>query len=66
MTETLIFGVGSVLFIATTWASVAFGLQRMHELEVAEAELANQTVVARGDGLTELHISDETGSEANR
>lgn len=59
MTETFIFGAGSVLFIATTWASVAFGLQRMHQLEAAEVELADRTVVARDDGLTELHVSSE-------
>lgn len=59
MTESLIFGIGSVIFIATTWASVAFGLQRMHGLEVAEVELADRTVVPRRDGFTELHVSDE-------
>ena len=58
MTETLIFGFGSVLFIATTWASVAFGLHRMHEIEVAEVELTDRTVVTRADGLTELHTDE--------
>ncbi|MEX1249273.1 MAG: hypothetical protein WEA57_01150 [Acidimicrobiia bacterium] len=57
MSEALIFGIGSVLFIAVTWAAVAFGVQRMHDLEVADLRDSDQQTVPRDDGLTELHVS---------
>lgn len=59
MSEALIFGIGSVLFIAITWAGVAFGVQRMHDLEVADLRDSEQQVVTRDDGLTELHIPED-------
>jgi hypothetical protein len=59
MSEALIFGIGSVLFIAITWAAVAFGVQRMHELEVADLKDSEQQAVPRDDGLTELHKSEQ-------
>lgn len=59
MSEALIFGIGSVLFIAITWAAVAFGVHRMHELEVADLRNSEQEAVTRDDGLTELHIPEQ-------
>ncbi|CAN5745435.1 hypothetical protein BH23ACT4_BH23ACT4_03340 [soil metagenome] len=58
MSEALIFGIGSVLFIAVTWAAIAFGLQRMHDLEVADLRDSEQRAVPRADGLTELHAAE--------
>ncbi|MEX1091702.1 MAG: hypothetical protein WEF28_00965 [Acidimicrobiia bacterium] len=59
MSEALIFGIGSVLFIAVTWAAIAFGVQRMHDLEVADLRDSEQRAVSRDDGLTELHTSEQ-------
>lgn len=36
MSDTLIFGVGGVLFIATTWATIAFLLARLVRYEGEE------------------------------
>lgn len=58
MSEALIFGIGSVLSIAVTWAAIAFGVQRMHDIEVADLRDSEQRVVSRDDGLTELHASE--------
>ncbi len=63
MSEILIFGVGSVMFIAVTWAAVAFGVQRMHDLQVADLEDGDQTAVTRDDGLTELHVPESEGPD---
>ena len=58
MTEFFIFGAGSIVFISVTWAAIAFGVQRMHELEVAELEQSDRTAVEQQSGLTELHLPE--------
>lgn len=58
MTEIALFGVGSLLFIAVTWASIAFGVHRLHELQTEELEKSDQTVVEQPGGLTEVHATD--------
>lgn len=56
MTDVAIFSFGSVLFIATTWATVAFGVRRMHELQDEELERTGRTPQTGESGLTELHV----------
>lgn len=55
MSDIAIFSAGSLLFIATTWATVAFGVRRMHELQDEELERSGRTARAGESGLTELH-----------
>jgi hypothetical protein len=55
VSDIAIFSLGSVLFIATTWATVAFGVRRMHELQDEELKRSGQSVEMRDSGLTELH-----------
>lgn len=45
MGEPAIFAVGGVLFIATTWATIAFGLTRVMRLE---DEVAEEEPIERG------------------
>lgn len=42
MSLTIIFVVGGVLFIATTWATIAFALSRVVALEAKESADLNQ------------------------
>ena len=58
MSEVALFGVGSLLFIAITWATVAFGVHRVHELQTEELERSDQTVIERPSGFTEIHVTD--------
>lgn len=40
MSEAVIFVTGSVVFIATAWASIAFGMARISELQQRDSETA--------------------------
>jgi len=60
MSEIAIFVFGSVIFMITTWATFAFGLRRMGEIQAKELELADRTAVPRESGLTEIHIERRT------
>ncbi len=42
MSVSVIFAVGAVLFIATTWATVAFGLSRVVALEAEQSVDRNE------------------------
>lgn len=48
MTDLVIFSVGSVFFIATAWATIAFGLARFRELQ--EEDLAGSDLQVRSEG----------------
>ncbi len=56
MSEIVIFGIGSVIFTLTTWATFTFGLRRMGELQADELERSNVVAIQREDGLTEIHV----------
>jgi hypothetical protein len=56
MSDIAIFGAGSIMFIATTWATIAFGVRRMHELQDEELERTGRTSREGDSGLTELHV----------
>lgn len=55
MSELAIFTFGSVVFLITAWASVAFGVQRMHELQEEDLDAAGRIVDEQPAGLTEIH-----------
>ncbi len=38
MSDALIFAFGSVVFIASSWATLSFGLSRMQELALSDVE----------------------------
>ena len=64
MSEIAIFGFGSVMFIATTWATIAFGVRRMHELQDEELERTGRSARLEESGLTELHVDVEAQADA--
>ena len=57
MSEAAIFSVGAVMFIATTWATLSFGLRRMYELQRRDLEASERIGEIRKQGLTEIHVS---------
>lgn len=62
MSEVALFGIGSVLFMATTWATLAFGMQRIHQLQMNDLEASDGITEVRDEGLTQLHMTT-TGAE---
>jgi hypothetical protein len=63
MSEVAIFSFGSVMFIATSWATIAFGLRRIAELQAADLQDSGMVPESRDDGLTEIHVSVSDGVE---
>lgn len=59
MNDIAIFGIGSIMFIATTWSTIAFGVRRMHELQDEELERTGRAPQPEESGLTELHVELE-------
>ena len=57
MSEIALFSFGSILFILTTWATLAFGLRRMHELHVRDMADMDRYPVPNPDGLTEVYVT---------
>lgn len=57
MSEVAIFSFGSVMFIATAWATIAFGFRRISELQAADLRESGRVAELREDGLTELHVT---------
>ena len=57
MTEVAVFSFGAVMFVLTTWATLAFGLRRIHELQLRDLEESDVITEIRDDGLTEIHVT---------
>lgn len=55
MNDVAIFVIGSLLFIATTWATVAFGISRMHELELKDRSESPAISGVEKEGFTEVY-----------
>lgn len=57
MNEAAIFGIGSVVFSLTTWATLAFGMRRAHELHIRDLGASDRIAEVRSGPLTELHMT---------
>ena len=55
MSEVVIFSVGSLFFVATSWATLSFGLTRIAELKRRELEDAGVKIEATESGYTEIY-----------
>ena len=65
MSEIAIFAFGGVIFIVTTWATVAFGLRRIHELQRADLEDSPRIeAVVQETGFTEIYVTRELDEES--
>jgi hypothetical protein len=63
MSDGVIFGIGGVLFIATTWATIAFLLSRLNELH--RREVLDSPTVARieSDTFTDVYVTSDLPSQ---
>jgi hypothetical protein len=60
MTEIAIFAFGGVIFIVTTWATVAFGLRRIHELHREDLEDSPRIdEIVKETNFTEIYVTRE-------
>lgn len=66
MSEVAIFSFGSVLFIMTTWATFAYGMSRMHELQMRDLADSGRISAVRDEGLTEIHETTAVDGEERR
>ena len=63
MSDIAIFLFGSVVFIATAWATFAFGLSRVHELHLDDVEQSSRFSEVVDDGLTERYIPKDASAD---
>ncbi len=56
MSEVAIFGIGSVMFTMTTWATLVFGMRRIHLVQMRDLESSGRIAQTQATGLTELHM----------
>lgn len=56
MSVIAVFIAGSLLFFFTTWATIAFALHRMHELQHSDLQESDRLVITDESGLTEIHV----------
>ena len=55
MSEALLFGLGSIMFIVTSSATVYFGMVRMHELQMADVEMSPRIVAVDEGQYTDVY-----------
>ena len=56
MSDGAIFAVGAVLFIATTWATIAFFLSKLNEMHRQEVLASPEVVGIESETFTEVHV----------
>lgn len=63
MSEAAIFGIGAVMFVLTTGATVTFGLHRSHELHIKDMEKSKRIAEIEESQYTEIYrtqpVSDD-------
>lgn len=62
MTEVLIFSIGAIMFIATTWATLAFGLRRIHEIQIEDMAKSARFEGVKDNGFTETYVTRPTAT----
>ncbi len=62
MSDLVILGAGSIVFIISTWATIVFGLRRMHDLQHRDLEQSPEFIAIQDEGLTELYVTQPTRS----
>ncbi len=62
MSEGIIFGIGGVLFIGTTWATIAFFLSRLNELHRREILESPEVDRIESDTFTDVYVKTPDGA----
>lgn len=63
MSDIALFAFGGAVFTITTWATIAFGLARVHQLQRADIDHSSGKWDVREGALTEVYITEPTGDE---
>ena len=63
MNEAIIFGIGAIMFVFTTGATVTFGLYCAHELQLRDMEDSERIVKVEDRGLTEIYRTQRLDGE---
>jgi hypothetical protein len=66
MSDLWIFVFGVAVFITTAWATFAFGLARVHELQRQDLEASPRIKAVEDQGLTELYVTQRIPEEQAR
>ena len=61
MSDGIIFGIGGVLFIGTTWATIAFFLSRLNEIHRREILETPGVERIESDTFTEVYVKSPDG-----
>jgi hypothetical protein len=62
MSEGIIFGIGGVLFIGITWATIVFFLSRLNELHRREILESPRVERIESDTFTEVYVKTHGGA----
>lgn len=58
MSEVALFAIGSVVFVITAWATIAYGLAFVHQLRMEDIETGD-VHLKRETQFTDVYISDD-------
>ncbi len=58
MSDGVIFGIGGILFFATTWATIAFFLSRLSDLHRQDVLASPEVVGIESDTFTEVYVRE--------
>ncbi len=61
MSEVALFAIGSVIFVITAWATIAYGLAFVHQLRMEDIETGD-VHLKRESQFTDVYVSDNKAS----
>lgn len=60
MSDVAIFAVGSVIFVITSWATIAYGLAAAHQLRLRDLEDSPDVTAVKAESqFTEIYVRDD-------
>jgi hypothetical protein len=64
MSDVALFAVGSVVFVVTAWASIAYGLAYVHQLRMQDLEDSSDVTEIRAESqYTDIYVRNPDGAE---
>lgn len=60
MSDVAIFAIGSVIFVITAWATIAYGLAAAHQLRVRDLEQSPEVTTIKAESqFTDLYVRSD-------
>ena len=63
MSDLVVFGFGSVIFVISTWATLAFGLSKMQELALRDVEASDRIRAVKQSPYTDIYVTQPLPDE---